>query len=139
MPPLLAGSAPLDAGADARVSGLLALWRGVPFEELGDWPPAVFARERLRELRADALDARAASRVARGAASVAELTDLVNEDPLREPRWGLLMLALYRAGRQTEALQAFQRARKTLTVEFGLEPGPNLVALERAILDHDSR
>jgi tetratricopeptide (TPR) repeat protein len=49
------------------------------------------------------------------------------------------MIRLYRAGRQTEALQAFQRARKTLTVEFGLEPGPELVELERAILDHDSR
>jgi tetratricopeptide (TPR) repeat protein len=109
----------------------------VPFEEVGEWPPAVFARERLRELRADALDARGASRLARGVASVAELTDLVNDDPLREPRWALLMTALYRAGRQTEALQAFQRARKTLTVEFGLEPGPELVALERAILDHD--
>ena len=139
LPPLLATAAPLDADAEARLSEQLARWRGVPFEELGEWPPAVFARRRLRELRADALDARGASRVTQGVASVAELTDLVDEDPLREQRWELLMLALYRAGRQTEALQAFQRARKTLTVEFGLEPGPELVALERAILDHDAR
>jgi len=137
VPSLLARTGHLDAEADTRLSALLGLWRGVPFEELGAWPPAVFARERLSELRSAALDARATSRVTRGTASVAELTDLVNEDPLREPRWALLMLALYRAGRQTEALQAFQRARKTLTVEFGLEPGTDLVALERAILDHD--
>ncbi len=126
-----------DADTDARTTDLLACWRGVPFEELGEWPPAVFARARLHELRADALDARATYRLRRGTASISELTDLVNDDPLREPRWALLMTALYRAGRQTEALQAFQRARKTLTVEFGVEPGPELVALERAILDHD--
>jgi DNA-binding SARP family transcriptional activator len=137
IPPLLAAGL-LDAESDVRITDLLDRWRGVPFEELGEWPPAVFARDRLRELRADALDARAASRVARGVASIAELTDLVNENPLREPRWALLMTALYRAGRQTEALQAFQRARKTLTVEFGVEPGPELAALERAILDHDA-
>jgi DNA-binding SARP family transcriptional activator len=129
----------LDPDGDARISDLLNRWRGVPFEELGEWPPAVFARDRLRELRADALDARGASRLARGAATIAELTDLVNEDPLRETRWALLMTALYRAGRQTEALQAYQRARKTLTVEVGVEPGPELAALERAILDHDPR
>lgn len=139
VPALLAATPHLDAAADERVSELLALWRGVPFAELGEWPAAVFARQRLHELRADALDARAASRVTRATASIAELTDLVNDNPLREPRWSLLMLALYRAGRQTEALQAFQRARKTLTVEFGIEPGPDLVALERAILDHDPR
>jgi DNA-binding SARP family transcriptional activator len=85
VPRLLSGR--LDDEADARISALLASWRGVPFEEVGEWPPAVFARERLRELRADALDARAAHRLACGTASVAELTDLVNDDPLREPRW----------------------------------------------------
>ena len=137
--PLVGAGASLDGDADDHVSDLLALWRGVPFEELGEWPPAVFTRRRLHELRADALDARAAGRLTRGAASVAELSDLVNDDPLREQRWALLMLALDRAGRQTEALQAFQRARKTLATEFGLEPGPQLVALERAILDHDAR
>jgi DNA-binding SARP family transcriptional activator len=135
--PRLLAAGPLDAERDARTTDLLGQWRGEPFEELGEWPPAVLARGRLRELRADALDARAASRLARGVATIAELADLANEDPLREPRWALLMTALYRAGRQTEALQAFQRARKTLTVEFGVEPGPELAALERAILDHD--
>jgi DNA-binding SARP family transcriptional activator len=135
----LLAAGPLDTDADERITGLLGRWRGEPFEELGAWPPAVFARDRLRELRADALDARGASRLARGVASIAELTDLVNEDPLRESRWALLMTALYRGGRQTEALQAFQRARKTLTVEFGVDPGPELTALERAILDHDPR
>jgi DNA-binding SARP family transcriptional activator len=139
LPPLLTSPAGLDTEVDTRATALLDLWRGVPFEELGEWPPAVFARGRLGQLRADALDARAVGRVTRGVASVGELTDLVNDDPLREQRWALLTIALYRAGRQTEALQAFQRARKTLAVEFGLEPGPDLVALERAILDHDAR
>jgi DNA-binding SARP family transcriptional activator len=139
VPALLAAESPLSANAATRLAELLGLWRGEPFEELGEWPPAVHARHRLGELRAAALDALSASRVARGVASTAELTDLVNEDPLREQRWAFLMLALYHEGRQTEALQVFQRARKTLTVEFGLEPGPELVALERAILDHDPR
>src|SRR6185503_4388492 len=68
---------------------------------------------------------------------VADLEGMVREGPLRERRWGQLMLALYRAGRQAEGLQAFARARAVLVDELGIEPGPDLQRLQAAILAHD--
>jgi predicted ATPase/class 3 adenylate cyclase len=71
------------------------------------------------------------------AATVADLEAAVREQPLREHRWELLMLALYRSGRQADALRAFRRARQHLSDELGLDPGPALVELEALILVHD--
>ncbi len=68
---------------------------------------------------------------------IAELEAMVVEDPLRERRWELLMLALYHAGRQAEALRAYQRARSALIEQLGVEPGTELRALELSILQHD--
>jgi DNA-binding SARP family transcriptional activator/class 3 adenylate cyclase len=115
----------------------LALWRGAP--QLPDTPRGdaettrwTEAHAALEEDRADALLA-----VGRAAEAVAELEAAVAVAPLRERRWGQLMTALYRAGRQGEALRAFQRARTTLAEELGIEPGTELRRLEAAIVAHD--
>ncbi len=84
---------------------------------------------------ADAVEARMRSRVRAGLVPVAELEQLVDDAPEREHRWALLMLGLYRDGRQAEALRAFDRGRTELADRFGIDPGANLVTLQRAILD----
>ena len=116
----------------------LALWRGRPFPDLEEWPPARTVTARLEELQRVAREEHASALIASGqaGAAVAALEALVAEDPLRERRWALLMLALYRDGRQADAQRAFQRARTELG-EVGLEPGPELGTLERAISIHD--
>ena len=62
---------------------------------------------------------------------------MVAAEPLRERRWAMLMTALYRCGRQADALRAYQRARTTLGEELGVEPGPELETLERMVIAHD--
>jgi predicted ATPase/DNA-binding SARP family transcriptional activator len=116
----------------------LALWRGSPFVELEDWPPARTVAAELEELRRVAEEERAAALLASGRSSeaVGVLEALVVEEPFRERRWALLLLALYRCRRQADALRAFQRARAALG-ELGLEPGPELCSLERRIVAHD--
>ncbi len=131
---------PASGSVEERAAGLraaLALWRGRPYDELDEWPPAVRARLRLEELRQVALEGRSEAELDAGTASIAELEQLVSEDPLRERRWAQLMLALYRTGRQAEALRAFERARVLLRDQLGIEPGIELEQLERAILAHD--
>src|SRR5207248_9942397 len=86
----------------------------------------------LVEDRADALLA-----TGRAAEIIGELEAAVGDAPLRERRWGQLMLALYRAGRQGEALGAYQRARSLLADELGVDPGPDLRRLEAAIVVQD--
>ena len=117
----------------------LAFWRGDPLEgrELGGWARA--EAHRLAELAAEAVEQRIAADLdlGRHAEVVAELESLVAAHPLREQLRELLMLALYRAGRQAEALEQFRAARLRLRDELGLEPGAALQELHRAILRHD--
>ena len=112
--------------------GALALWRGPPLDGSDD--EGLLRREaaRLDELRWTVLEDRvdAELRDGRDAELVAELEALVGEAPLRERLHGHLMLALYRSGRQAEALRAFQAAREVLGEELGLDPGPELQSLE---------
>ncbi|MGE2724795.1 BTAD domain-containing putative transcriptional regulator [Mycolicibacterium pulveris] len=128
-----------DAGqAVAHFDKALALWRGVP--ELPDGTRGSSEKTRWLEAHASLVEDRADAVLATGRAAeiIGELEAAVAEAPLRERRWGQLMLALYRAGRQGEALGAFQRARSLLVDELGVEPGPDLRRLETAIVAQDS-
>jgi DNA-binding SARP family transcriptional activator/WD40 repeat protein len=126
-----------ERGALAREA--LALWRGPPFADLKDEPFAAAEGRRLEELqlRATELVMEGDLEAGRHAEVIADLRALVDAYPLRERLRGLLMLALYRAGRQAEGLNAFQDARRTLVEELGLEPGPELRRLQEAILRQD--
>ncbi|MGH3137218.1 MAG: BTAD domain-containing putative transcriptional regulator [Gaiellaceae bacterium] len=117
----------------------LALWRG---PALADFAYASFAQSeiaRLEELRLAAQEERVEADIARGrhADVIPELEALVVQHPLRERPRGQLMLALYRSGRQAEALQTYQEGRRALAEELGLEPSQSLQQLERRILEHD--
>lgn len=126
-------------GAAALLREALALWRGPALADLAYESFARAAAERLEELRLAALEDRIEAELALGRHAVlaAELEGLVAEHPLREHLWGQRMLALYRSGRQAEALGAYRSARHTLVEGFGIEPSAPLQALERAILNHD--
>jgi WD40 repeat protein/DNA-binding SARP family transcriptional activator len=121
--------------AAAALRDALVLWRGSPFEDLSAWEPAESEAARLHELRRIASEELMDAELACGrhVSCVAELERMVADEPFRERRWAMLMLALYRCGRQGDALRAYQRARTALTTELGLEPGPELRALERAV------
>ncbi|MEX2974832.1 BTAD domain-containing putative transcriptional regulator [Streptomyces sp. C184] len=128
-----------DPGAAAaRVDAALALWRGEPFEGL-EGAPIEAERQRLRELRLDAVCLRAQLSLDQHAPAeaVAQLVPLVNTHPLQEHPRLQLMLALYRAGRRADALAAFQDARRTLADELGIDPGPALQELHGRILRDD--
>lgn len=126
--------------AASLFSSALALWRGTPLAELVNEPFAAAEIARLEEQRLAALEARVEADLAAGryAALVAELALLVADNPTRERFAGQLMLALYRCGRQAEALEAYTRARRVLLSEIGIEPGPDLRALHDAILRQDA-
>ena len=117
----------------------LELWRGQPLGDLEEWEPGRIEADRLVELRLDAQEARleAAVHAGRHGEVLAEAQAQVAHAPLRERRWALLALAQYQAGRQGEALQTLQRARRLLNGELGLDPSAELVDLERAILRQD--
>jgi DNA-binding SARP family transcriptional activator len=114
----------------------LALWRGPPLADLAFETFAQGEIQRLQELRLEALEERLDADLEQGSGAelVAELEGLVTEYPLRERLRGQLMLALYRAGRQAEALQAYLDARRALVDELGIEPSPALQRLYRSIL-----
>lgn len=116
-----------------------ALWRGPALPELADAPGFRPEAARLDELRLNAIEERFAVELARGrhCEAVPELQASARQYPLRERLHELLMLALYRSGRQADALRAFQAARAHLAEEVGLDPGPELARLEGAILSHD--
>ncbi|WP_336215141.1 BTAD domain-containing putative transcriptional regulator [Nonomuraea sp. LPB2021202275-12-8] len=123
------------AEAAAVLDRALELWRGDP---LAEFPTLDFARAeaaRLAELRLGALEDRLAARLELGEAGVPDLEALVEANPYRERAWGMLVLGLYRAGRQAEALAALRRVRSLLADELGIEPGPELKRLEQAVFD----
>lgn len=116
----------------------LALWRGPALADVADAEAVRLEARRLDELRITATEARidADLGLGRHAQLVAELDGLVDEHPLRERFWAQLMLCQYRAGRQADALRAYQRVRVLLAEELGIEPGDALRDLDRSILVH---
>ena len=119
--------------------GALGLWRGEPLQGFADRGFAAPDIARLEELRLTAIEERNAQQLAAGdhVELVGELESLVRAHPLRERLRCQLMLALYRSGRQAEALEAYQDARRTLTDELGIEPGRELRDLQQQILNQD--
>jgi DNA-binding SARP family transcriptional activator len=124
------------AAVHSGLSAALTYWRGAAFEEFGGLPWADLEASRLDELRLTAIEmhADAALRLGRAAQTVASLSRLTAEHPLREEAWRLLALALYQSGRQGDALAALRRARAQLADDLGVDPGPALRALEDGIL-----
>ena len=141
---LVAGRSSLSAGdaaAAARfLEDALALWRGPPLSDFAYMDFAQGEIARLQELRLVGIEELCEARLALGrpAETVVELEKLVADHPLRERLRGQLMLALYRSGRQADALAAYRDGRRTLVEEFGIEPGRPLRDLEKAILEQDA-
>ena len=125
--------------ASARLREALALWRGPALADFAFEPFAQGEAARLEEERLAALEDRIDADLALGrhTALIGELEALVREHPLRERLQAQLMLALYRSGRQADALERYQRARRKLIDELGIEPGRELQELERSILAQD--
>ena len=117
----------------------LSLWRGTPFQDHHDAERCARESRRLEHLHELAIEDLTTARLELGEAAdvVPDLEALVGLHPLREQLWANLMLALYRSGRQAEALRTFQRARSVLVDELGIEPGPELHYLESRILAQD--
>ena len=133
----------LALGEPERAAYLLGealdLWRGTAFEDLELADLASIESERLKELRREAEELRveASLRTGRHLEVLATAEAMVREAPLRERRWQLLALAQYQAGRQTEALRTVHRVKAVLAEQLGIDPGPELAALEEAILRQD--
>jgi len=132
------------AAADPRtradlLTGALDLWRGPVLPESADAEPVLSAAARWDELRVTALEERALARLDLGehSALVAELADEAPRHPYRERLHAAHIRALYGAGRQGEALAAYERLRARLTGELGIDPGPELTDLHRAVLAQD--
>jgi DNA-binding SARP family transcriptional activator len=125
--------------AAARLTSALTLWRGPALADVADELRLPGELARLEELRLVTLEERIDADLALGRATelVPELEVLVARHPLRECLRAQLMLALYRSGRQADALAAYRDARRVLVEELGIEPGAELQRLERQILGHD--
>jgi predicted ATPase/DNA-binding SARP family transcriptional activator len=138
---LLDEAAPVadHARRSALLADALALWRGQPFSGVPQTPAVAAAAGRLEELRLGAIEERVEADLAGGRhdAVVAELRELVAAHPDRERLAGQLMLALHRAGRSAEALDAYRELADTLDQRLGVDPSDALVALERAIRRSD--
>ncbi|SUA73214.1 Regulatory protein AfsR [Nocardia otitidiscaviarum] len=137
---MLASTAGLDARSRAdALTTALGLWRGTPFADVADAEFAAVETARLAELRISAVEAWAAARLELGEYTdlVAELAPLVAEHPLRERLCAAYLRALYGSGRQSEALAAFTELRERLRAELGIDPGPEIAEVHRAILTQD--
>ena len=129
-----------DAAAAAELAaGAVGLWRGPALQGLPDTSWVSAEATRLDALRADALEEQFDAGLALGqdAELVSGIRGALADDSFRERLWGQLMLALYRSGRQADALEAFRDARRVLSEQLGIEPGPELQRLQAAILAHD--
>jgi len=117
-----------------------ALWRGDAYADIGGAPALTAEVQRLEGLRLSGIEARIDAELILGEhqALIPELEDLIDRHPLREGFRAQLMTALYRSGRQAEALRAYQRTRHVLGEELGIEPSPELQRIEEMILTHDS-
>ncbi|WP_369215366.1 BTAD domain-containing putative transcriptional regulator, partial [Streptomyces flavofungini] len=136
----------------AALGEALAAWRAPAYADFPDAPWAQRERTRLEELRLEGVELRAGvlldsdydsysdsySDSGEGAGLVAALGEHVAEHPWREPAWGLLARALYRAGRRADALATLRRARAMLVEQLGLDPGPGLQRLETAMLNESA-
>lgn len=127
------------AAARRALDEALGLWRGPALADFAHDPFAQADIHRLEELRLAAVEDRveATLRLGQHTAAVGELESLVHDHPLRERMWGQLMIALYRSGRQGEALRAYQRCAELLAEGLGLMPSPRLRQLEQRILAQD--
>jgi YVTN family beta-propeller protein len=138
-----AGRAALETGRYVEAAGTLrralGLWRGPVLADLADYAFTRPEAARLGELRLAAVEARIDADLALGRhdALTAELEQLAGEHPLRERLHAQLMLALYRCGRQADALAAYRRARDLLAGELGIDPGEPLQRLHKSVLAHD--
>jgi predicted ATPase/DNA-binding SARP family transcriptional activator len=126
------------AEAERVLAEAMRLWRGPAYGDIGDEPAIQPEARRLNELRLGCLEDRIEADIGLGRHRdvVGELEALVAHYPFRERSWGQLMRCLYAAGRQADALHAYQRLRRLLGDELGLEPGPELTRLEAEILAH---
>ena len=127
------------SAAAATLSDALSLWRADALADVTEEPSLRGEAARLEELRLSATEHRVAAEIAMGGHStvVPELESLTARYPLRERMWANLMLALYRSGRQAEALSTFERARQVLVEELGADPSPELQRLHEQILHGD--
>ncbi|MEU6807517.1 BTAD domain-containing putative transcriptional regulator [Streptomyces sp. NPDC046831] len=133
----------LDGGraeaADARLAEALGLWRDAPFADVPPTPALEAEAVRLTVCHTQAREMRVEARLRQGRHEgvLDELETLVAEHPLRESLWGQLMLALYRSGRQADALASYRRLRDHLAEDLGIEPGPQVQRLHQRILTAD--
>ena len=125
--------------ACSLLGAALALWRSRPFPELDHVEEAIIEARRLEDVAEGAKEALLAAQLETGMSQdlVSTARRLAAEQPYRERRWELLMLALYRSGSQAEALDAYAEARRRLVDDLGLEPGPGLRRMEHAVLSQD--
>jgi DNA-binding SARP family transcriptional activator/tetratricopeptide (TPR) repeat protein len=136
-----AASAEMDPTRRLTVlDGALALWRGPPLDEFAGaaWADREATRLDARHLQGLRRRCETLLDLGRDGEAVVELETLVRVHPLDEALWAHLMLALYRSGRQADALSAYQQARRNLVDELGIEPGPGLIELEHRILAQDT-
>ncbi|HJQ43995.1 MAG TPA: BTAD domain-containing putative transcriptional regulator [Jatrophihabitantaceae bacterium] len=128
-----------DRLAISHLDDALALWRGDAYLDFANSSFALTERMRLAELRAMARETRtdAALRLGEAATLVSELEQRIRREPYRERSWEQLILALYRSGRQADALAALRMARDRLATDLGVDPGPGLRALEMRVLEQD--
>lgn len=140
---VMAGAESLQRGDATRAADVLrdglGLWRGSPYAEFVDCEALAAEARRLELVHVDAIERRISADLAQPSVPppVAELEALVRWYPTREAFWAMLMCAQYRLGRQGDAVGTYQRARRTLVTELGVEPGPALVQIQRMVLDQD--